>query len=117
MTDNVIAFPKAKRGSPPASLEEVLQSVESSRKEHIEFIVDDVMTFAFGRAIDEGFNLGDEKCCKNTALVVESLRAVLYKTVGINHPLHTAAETIFVSEEEAVSIVQGVDLSGSPEED
>ena len=88
----------------------------STRKEHIEFIVDDVMTFAFARAIDEGFNLGDENCCKNTALVVESLRAALYKTVGIGHPLHNAADSIFVSEQEAASIVHGVDMSEGPDE-
>lgn len=115
MTDNVIAFPRAKRGSPPASLEDVLQSVETTRKEHIEFIVDDVMSFAFARAMDEGFNLGDEICCKNTALAVESLRAALYKTVGIGHALHQAAESIFVNEQEAAAIAYGSDSPEGPE--
>ena len=102
---NVIMFPKNKKGSPPQSMEELLENVETTRKEHAEFIVDDIMQFAFGREYEEGFDLADEKNVKSTALLVESLRAALYNSVGIEHPFHALAESVFIHESEAASIV------------
>jgi len=32
MTDNVVIFPKAKRGTPPQTMEELLETVENSQR-------------------------------------------------------------------------------------
>lgn len=101
---NVIAFPKAKRDTPPQSMEELLENVESTRKEHIEYLMDETLSFLFQRVYDEGFDLGTEDCFKTTACLVEATRAALYKTAGIYHPLHDFAETSFHFEEMPVDI-------------
>ena len=103
---NVIAFPKAKKDTPPQTMEELLESVELTRKEHIEFVMDEVLSFAFSRVYDEGFDLGKEECLKTTALLVESFRSALYNTVGLEHPFHPMAEDVFniVDAEETVDI-------------
>jgi hypothetical protein len=49
MTDNVVLFPNRRRGAPPQSLEEVLENVETARKEHIEFIVDEISAAIWSR--------------------------------------------------------------------
>lgn len=95
---NVIIFPKAKRDAPPQTMEEVLENVEGARREHIEFLTDEVMSFVFQRCYDEGFDLGSEETMKQTALIVESFRAGLYKLVGMAHPLHAAADMMFVED-------------------
>lgn len=95
---NVVIFPKQKKDAPPITMEEIYENVAEARREHIEFLLDDVLAFAFQRCYEEGFNLGNDDCLKSTALLVESFRAGLYNTVGIPHPLHTTAETIFVEE-------------------
>ena len=95
---NVIIFPKGKRDAPPMTMEEVLNNVEDARREHIEFLVDDVMSFVFQRCYDEGFDMGTDEGVKATALLVESFRASLYKTIGVEHPLHAAADMMFVEE-------------------
>lgn len=100
MTNNVVLFPKAKRGTPPQTLEELIENVSEARKEHIEFVIDEALSFVFGRCYDEGFDLNQDHCLKTTALIVESLRAGLYMAVNLNHPLHAAAEGMFVMEDE-----------------
>lgn len=96
MTDNVIAFPKAKRGSPPQSIEETLASIEAIRTEHIEFLVDECCSFLFGRMLDEGFDLGEESITKHSALLVESMKSALSASVGISHPLQSLADKMFL---------------------
>lgn len=93
---NVIAFPKGKRDAPPQSIEELQAKVNETRIEHIDYIVEETMSFIFSRCYDEGFDLAHEDCLKTTSLVVESLKAALYNTVGIEHPLHPLAENLFV---------------------
>jgi hypothetical protein len=101
MTHNVIAFPKGKKNAPPQSVEEVIESMESIRKDHIEFLVDECCSFVFGRLMDEGFDLSDEKIFNESLLVVESLKAALYACSGISHPLHEVANQIFVFENQS----------------
>lgn len=105
--DNIIVFPKIKRGAPANSIDEIMENVETARKEQVEFILDDLLTVVFERAFFEGFKLADDGHTKATALLVESFRAALYKTVGIFHPLHEVAESVFV-EAEAIATVNNV---------
>lgn len=104
---NVIAFPKGKKDTPPQSMEELLENVEFTRKEHIEYVMDEVLSFAFSRVYDEGFDLGQEDCLKTTALLVESFRSALYNTCGIHHPFHEMANDVFniVDGDESVDIL------------
>lgn len=95
MTDNVIVFPKAKRDTPPQTVEEVHEKRALAQKEHIEVLVDDIMSNVFYQLSEEGFDITDESCIKETCLVVESLRAALYKSVDFNHPLHDLANNMF----------------------
>ena len=100
MTNNVVLFPKAKRGTPPQTLEELIENVSEARKEHIEFVIDESLAYVFGRCYEEGFDLNQDHCLKTTALIVEALRAGLYMTVHLDHPLHAPAESMFVMENE-----------------
>jgi hypothetical protein len=100
MTSNVIQFPRLKRNSPPQTLEELNKNIEETRKEHIEYIIDESMSFAFQKAFDEGFDLGQDECFKTTAMLIETYRAALCRTVGIYHPLHDFADTAFTIADE-----------------
>lgn len=93
---NIVLFPKQKKDTPPITIEQLYENVEITRREHIEFLIDDVFSFVFQRCQEEGFDLSLDQCLKTTGLVVESFRAGLYNTVGIDHPLHKVAETLFI---------------------
>lgn len=99
--NNVIVFPKAKKGAPANSIDEILENVEMARREQIELLIDDTLSFVFSRCYAEGFDLTEERCVKTTALVVESLRAALYNTCNIKHSLHDVADQLFANKEEA----------------
>ena len=100
---NIVLFPKQKKDSPPMTIEQLYESVEGTRREQIEYLIDDVLSFVFQRCYEEGFDLGQDKCLKTTGLVVESFRAGLYNTISMEHPLHKVAETLFVEGTEEVS--------------
>jgi hypothetical protein len=95
MSTNVILFPTQRRGAPPQSLEEVLENVETARKEHVEFLIDEIAPAIFNRVYEEGFDLGHEDNTKITGMLVECLRAALYNAVGIDHPLMSVADQLF----------------------
>lgn len=95
MESNVVLFPKAKRDHPPQSMDEVIESVIASRKEHIEIFLENVLPFVFSTASDYCLDLSKEESAKPTALFVESLKAALYSSCDIHHPLQDFAEQSF----------------------
>lgn len=95
MSDNVVVFPKQKKGSAPLTMEEVYQAALENRKDHIEYLIDEVLSDAFIYVREAGFDMGEEKCTKTTAMVIESLRSALYQSAGIFHPLQPVAEMMF----------------------
>lgn len=99
---NVVVFPKAKKGSPANSIDEILENIEATRREQIEMIIGETLSDVFAYCRQEGFNLTDDHCVKTSALVVESLRAALYNTCNLSHALHDVAEKLFFCEEEAL---------------
>lgn len=96
---NVVIFPKSKReGSPIQNHDELIEKVMEARKDHIEYLVDEVMSAVFQRCADEGFDLTKDSSVKPTCLLVEALRSSLLSTCGLEHPLQLTAEQIFVEE-------------------
>ena len=95
MSDNVVLFPNKKKDSPPHSMEQVYKKALESRKEHIEYVIDEVVGNIIGFSREEGFDLGSEDCLKSTSMMIETLRAGYYKSAGITHPLHAVAEMMF----------------------
>lgn len=116
MTDNVVMFPKAKRDSPLNTREEVEAKVNEGRREHIEYIIDETLSFVFSRCYEEGFNLNNDDCFKTTGMLVETMRAALLKSVGISHPLHLIAEEFFVTDEDAIEQTENIMVKSLDEE-
>lgn len=108
MTDNVVMFPKAKKDTPLHTREEVEAKVVAARKDHVEYVIDETLSFVFSRCYEEGFNLNNDDCFKTTGMLVEAMRAALYRTVNIDHPLHKVAEELFVSDEDAIEQTENI---------
>jgi hypothetical protein len=120
MTDNVVMFPKAKRNIPLNTREEVEAKVMEARKEHIEYVIDETLSFVFSRCYEEGFNLNNDNCFKTTGMLVETMRAALFRSVNMSHPLHTVAEELFVNDEDALEQTENImakSLDSENEED
>jgi hypothetical protein len=96
---NVVLFPKTKRDSTPVqSIEELIEKTNDVRRDHVEYLVDEMMSSIFQRCYDEGFDLTKDQCVKSNCLFVESFRSVLYSASGLDHPLQTVADEFFVEQ-------------------
>ena len=102
MTTNVVVFPKAKKGSPANSIDEILENIELARREQVEMLINETMSMVFSRCHQESYDLTGDSCVKATALAVESLRAALYIVIGQSHPLHEIANQMFIDEKDAL---------------
>ena len=111
--DNVVLFPNIKKDSPPQNMEELIEKVEETRREHVEYIVEDMLPGMFSYLSSEGFDLDMEEYEQTTAFFVESFKAALLKCCGIEHSFHAMAEAntivcnpVFVDEEKTEEIGQ-----------
>lgn len=93
-TNNVVIFPDIRRRSVLQSLEEIVSHVKENRKEHIQYLIDDISDYVIQRAEVEGFHVTNEEHVKSTMLFIESMRAMLYSSVSIEHPLHKITDSV-----------------------
>lgn len=97
---NIVAFPKPKKNVPLQSIEQIIENVEAARRDSIEYIIDEFMAPLFGISADNGFDLSQDECLKSTSFFIESFRAALYKTVGLEHSLHRVADELMKLDED-----------------
>lgn len=95
MTDNVVVFPKAKRETPPQSIEDIMDSVQKMREMRTEEILYTITPMIISQLLDNGVNIEDEDCSKSIALLFESIKALIYKSFKMNHPLHEFSSSVF----------------------
>ena len=98
--NNVVVFPKAGSRNPLQSMEEIIDHITENRREHITYLVDDISEYVIQRAELEGFRVTDEDHTKSTMLFIEAMRAMLYSTARLEHPLHKITDDIIVVESE-----------------
>lgn len=95
MESNVVLFPRAKKDTPPQSIDEVIENVVASRKEHIELFLEGILPLVFSNAADFNLDMSKEECEKPVAMFIESFRSALYSSCGLDHPLQDIAEDAF----------------------
>lgn len=101
--NNVIKFPTKNiiqsHVIPPQTLEEVTESVDMIKYAHIQDTLEVVVPMLFDNLTITGFSPSDEdnEMLKDGALIVESIRSLLLKLYGIEHPLQIIADNLFVA--------------------
>ena len=93
--NNVVAFPKGKRGSPPQTIEESMKLVEESRIAHIENVLDNMIPHFVNVINDEGFDVTKEHMALPLSYFVEVVRGILYVGSGLDHPIVQEAAVHF----------------------
>ena len=104
--DNIIKFPesKIKRQNGPNSVEEIDDKVNILKEHHINETISVIMPLLFSSLDSAGFSFDEEGIAdtiKDGALLLESLRSIMYKYYGIPHPFQLIAENIFIEDPEA----------------
>jgi hypothetical protein len=97
---NVIQFPLRNRTNfTQDHLEEMREQAILNKIEFVEFVTDELMEELFFKVGMLGFNFEDDDFNKDVALVIESLRSMILKSMGISHGLQQAAQSLIDFEE------------------
>ena len=100
--NNVVQFPKEKRGGPPQNLEEIQSNIDAVRQLHVEETVSLLAGVIFDNLSLAGFNFNpdNESYTKDVALTFEALKSMLYRYHGMHYPMQDVAEDIFILQED-----------------
>ena len=107
--DNVIMFPT--RGNPPPpSKEQNDFDVSMVKIHHVNEALNTIIPMLFNNITIAGFDIvpdddEDDENLKDSALIVESVRSILYKHYDIKHPLQEVAENFFIHKETGILTV------------
>lgn len=102
-TDNVIQFPNRSKQSVPKDAAEIALNINMIKHNHINETLATIVPLLFTNIELAGFDIGmdsdeedDEDInIKEGALIVESIRALLCKLHGMNHPFLDLCELLF----------------------
>lgn len=135
-TNNIIQFPPSRIvrdiNPKPLTEEQVSDTIDLIKYNHVEEAINVLMPLLFSNIELAGFSLTDwdededgddvaiyeEKYFKDSTVVVESIRSLLYKYHGLYHPLQIVAENILQSNEQGEwNIVDHLNVNMKPPED
>lgn len=80
-------------------MDEVYEKIDQARKEHIDYLVDEIMPIIFNRVYQDGYNLGTEECNNSTILFIEAFKSAMNKSVGGYHPLQEISDNMQFSDD------------------
>ena len=95
MTDNVIVFPGFKRDAAPQNLEEIVDKVTQTRKEHVDMVMNDMIPEIIHIFGAYGINITDDKYVKDVAMIMESTKSMLHRQYNLEHPFHKMVDSVF----------------------
>lgn len=116
---NVVQFPVERLNVPPQSIEEMQDSISIMRKEHVDNLMDMMIPSVLMLFETNGMDVETEAYVKDSALVIESIKALMYKYYNLEHPLNFIAETCFdvrMNSDETISYNYDISLSNEPNE-
>jgi len=92
---NIIQFPlKNRTNFTQEHLEEMREQALLNKIDFVGFVTDELMEELFFKVGMLGFNFDDDDFTKDVALVIESLRSLILKSMGVNHGLQQAAQQL-----------------------
>ncbi len=95
MTDNVILFPGFKRDTAPQSVEEIVDKVTQTRKDHVNMVMNDMIPEIIHMFGAYGVDINDDKYVKDVAMIMESTKSLLNRQYNLEHPFHKMVDNIF----------------------
>lgn len=95
MTDNVIVFPGFKRDAAPQNLEEIVDKVTQTRKDHVNMVMNDMIPDIIHMFGAYGVDINDDKYVKDVAMIMESTKSLLNRQYNLEHPFHKMVDNIF----------------------
>jgi hypothetical protein len=105
LKNNVIQFPGTTREIPKDEIE-VVQRVDNIKHLHVQEVLATMVPMIFNQMATAGFDFIDDEetgeviNIKDGAFLVESLRSIMLKHYGIDHPMQKLSENLFKEDPE-----------------
>ena len=92
---NVIKFPIENRNlALIADLKDLREQATKNKVEFVSFMASELVEEMFFKLNMLGFNFEDITFIKDNVLVMESVKSVMLKSIGVEHPMQQAAERL-----------------------
>ena len=92
---NIIKFPKPhKNPFVGSNLEELILQAAQNKMDFVSFLSSELIEELFYKLSIMGFTFDDPDYIKDSVLVVEAVKSLMLKTMGIEHSLQHAAEKL-----------------------
>lgn len=95
VTDNIIFFPGMKRESPPQTIEEIVDRVTQTRKEHVDSVLYDLVPELMHLFGSYGLDVSSNENIKDVAMIMESIKSMIMRQYNLSHPFHEMVDNIF----------------------
>ena len=100
-SNNVIVFPKVSKVTPPQTVEQISNNMELIRLVHVGETLNTIAPMLFEQLGIAGFDFSeDSDDLKFGAFVVESIRSMLLRSYGIEHPFQEIADEVFIGQDD-----------------
>lgn len=60
----------------------------------MDFVIDDTVSTVLGSLMEHGYDVQGDDHVRDVALIVESIKAAMYRSRGMHHGLHTVSNKI-----------------------
>lgn len=108
---SIINFPKGKGfTNPQETLEGINEKITQAKIQYIDTLVDHHAGQLLHAIAMSGFDIEDDVLMKDFAFTVETIRSLMMRSMGMDHPLHSVVE-------ETVSITDKDDIDGDSWDD
>lgn len=118
--NNVIMFPKEKREDTPIqNMDELMYVIENTKKAVADVIIEEVVGNMFQNFSRYGITVKEKNAqpfMKDVALIVESIKSGVFRSMEFEHPLHNVSEKVFEMKSEN-ELKLNLDLLIEKEED
>ena len=97
--NNVIIFPRQKReDSPVQTMDELMYVIENTKKAVADVIIEEVVGNMFQNFSRYGITVKEKNAqpfMKDVALIVESIKSGVFRSMEFEHPLHDISDKVF----------------------
>jgi hypothetical protein len=99
--NNVITLSKIKNSATgPLTPEKIDNGVEAMKVYHVHAVMEALIPMLFSQLYVAGFNFSESTGPKDSILISESIRSLLFRHYGIYHPVQKIADALFVESDD-----------------
>lgn len=90
MSSNVLPFPQRQKQEPLKGVRDKLGEIEET--------IDEIVPELLGMLMNAGYDVSGDAYVQDVAMIVESVKAIMFRSEAMDHGLHKISDRINVSD-------------------